>query len=246
MDYFPKIDGGTLAAKVKKVLLKLMKNGTFDKTGKLPPEEKLAELLGVSRTVVRDVLTLFETEGFITRRRGIGTVINPIFLKAVRLDLEFEFLELVEEAGYKPDTAWVKVREGVADEEACEKLGLSPGEEIFLIERLILADGIPAIHCIDHFSKGLVVDWSFAEQELKKPVFDFLKSRCKIDVYIDLTEIAPKCADETIAAIFKIEVGAPILYLDEIGFDIEQKPVLWSKEYHRHELFNYKLLRKRF
>lgn len=246
MSSVPRIDGGTLSAKVKKVLLKLMKDGAFDETGKLPPEEKLAELLGVSRTVVRDVLTLFETEGFITRRRGIGTVINPVFLKAIRLDLEFEFLELVEEAGYKPEIAWVNIAEGVADEEASQKLGLNPGDEIFLIERLILADGIPAIHCIDHFSKELVVDWSFDEEELKKPVFDFLRKRCKIDVYMDLTEITPKCADERIASLFKIPVGAPILYLDEIGFDIEQRPILWSKEYHRHELFNYKLLRKRY
>lgn len=246
MDSFPRIDGGTLSAKVKRLLLKLMKDGAFDDTGKLPPEEKLAELLGVSRTVVRDVLTLFETEGFITRRRGIGTVINTVFLKAIRLDLEFEFLELVEEAGYRPETAWVKVAEGVADGEACAKLGLSPGEEIFLIERLILADGIPAIHCIDHFSKGLIVDWSFDEEELKAPIFDFLKNRCKVDVYMDLTQIAPKCADEQVAALFRIDVRAPILYMDEIGFDIEQRPILWSKEYHRHELFNYKLLRKRY
>ncbi|HDL64590.1 MAG TPA: GntR family transcriptional regulator, partial [Proteobacteria bacterium] len=56
---FTKIDNQPLSEKVKNVLLKMMKDGAFGRSGRLPSEDKLAENLGVSRTVIRDVLASF-------------------------------------------------------------------------------------------------------------------------------------------------------------------------------------------
>ena len=246
MDNFPKIDGELLSQKVKKILLKMMKDGAFNDTGKLPSEEKLARTLGVSRSVIRDVLILFETEGFITRRRGIGTVINEHVLNvASRLDLEKEFLELIAEGGYTPKIFYVHIFHEQAGEEACKKLQLEKGEEIFVVERLITADNIPAIHCVDHFSKNLIVDHNYDEEELKEPIFNFLSNRCNVEIFYNLTEVVPLCVEQGMAEIMSITPGEPILYFDEVGYDIEQKPVLWSKEHHRDGLLRYSFLRKK-
>jgi len=121
---FPKIDNQLLSVKVKNVLLKMMKDGAFGHSGRLPSEDKLAENLGVSRTVIRDVLASFEQKGFILRRRGIGTIINYHVLNLqTRFDLEPEFLDLITEGGYTPRTAFVHIHHQKADREISDSSG---------------------------------------------------------------------------------------------------------------------------
>ena len=64
-----KLEYVRLSTKLQNHLLGLLKEGAFDATGKLPPEEELAAMLGVSRTLLRDVLNGLEREGYIIRRR---------------------------------------------------------------------------------------------------------------------------------------------------------------------------------
>lgn len=241
---FPKIDNQPLSAKVKNVLLKMMKDGSFGRSGRLPSEDKLAENLGVSRTVVRDVLASFEQKGFILRRRGIGTMINYHVLNLRnRFDLEPEFMDLIADGGYTPRTAFVNVHQQKANREIIGKLRLKTGEDICVVERLILADEIPAIYCIDYFSSKIILEKDYEEEELKAPIFDFLSQRCYRLIIHDITTIEPICADKKLAGIMDLAPGDPVLHLDKVGYDIEQKPVLCSNDYRRPGILNYTLLR---
>ncbi|HON42182.1 MAG TPA: winged helix-turn-helix domain-containing protein, partial [Bacillota bacterium] len=49
--------------------------------GKLPPETVLAQQLGVSRTALREALQRLESEGYIVRRRRVGTIVLASRLK---------------------------------------------------------------------------------------------------------------------------------------------------------------------
>ena len=242
----PKIGTEQLSSKAHKVLLSMLREGAFDKIGKLPPEEILAQKLGISRTVVRDVLAALESEGFITRRRGIGTTINRHVINVKsRLDLEKEFLEEVADCGYTPTVGFVIPTVSWADEEASRRLLIPEGEEIIIVERLILADGKPAIYCLDHLSLSLIVDTSYSLNDLKPPIFDFMERYCHCAVQMDLTKITPFLVDRHLATVLAIPEGSPILYLDEVGYDINQKPVLWSKEFYAPGIFEFTVLRRK-
>lgn len=246
MAIIPKLDAEQLSLKARKVLLTMLRAGSFTQAGKLPPEEVLAQNLGVSRTVVRDVLANLESEGFITRRRGIGTVINKQVVDiATRLDLESEFLEMVADAGYTPRIAFVNVLPSCAKEDAAKRLRLEVGEDILIVERLVLADERPAIFCIDYLPRRIIVEPDYEQEELQAPIFDFMESRCHTRVDKDLTEIEPCLADARLAGIFGISEGSPLLHLDEIGYNIEQEPVLWSQEYYPKGIFHFTVLRRK-
>ncbi|MEJ2513283.1 MAG: GntR family transcriptional regulator [Anaerolineales bacterium] len=45
--------------------------------GRLPSEPKLAKQMGVSRATLREAMRLFETQGVIHRRQGVGTFVIP-------------------------------------------------------------------------------------------------------------------------------------------------------------------------
>lgn len=246
MPDIPRIANEQLSSKAHRVLLSLLREGAFDKTGKLPPEEILAQKLGISRTVVRDVLAALESEGFITRRRGIGTTINQHVINVIsRLDLEKEFLEEVADCGYTPTVGFVIPTISRADEEASRCLLIPEGEEIIIVERLILADSKPAIYCLDHLPLSLIVDTSYSLKDLEPPIFDFMERYCHRAVQMDLTKITPYLVDRHLATVLAIPEGSPILYLNEVGYDINQKPVLWSKEFYAPGIFEFTVLRRK-
>ena len=58
-------------------LLEELRRGRYADAAQLPSELELADVLGVSRTVVRDALSDLERDGYVERVRGIGTPCQP-------------------------------------------------------------------------------------------------------------------------------------------------------------------------
>ena len=79
----------TQSKTIRAQLLSDMKGGAYAGCERLPRESVLAEKLGISRTQLRDILASLEREGFITRRQGVGTIINRHVLDVqTRMDIE--------------------------------------------------------------------------------------------------------------------------------------------------------------
>jgi DNA-binding FadR family transcriptional regulator len=73
---------------IKDRLLGLMQSGHLREGSKLPSERELAEILGVSRTMVREALSALQLAGLVERRPGVGTVIVRVPASGLDLDLE--------------------------------------------------------------------------------------------------------------------------------------------------------------
>src|SRR6185369_2216490 len=63
-------------------------DGVYRPGAQLPAESELVQMLGVSRTVVREALRLLEDDGLITRRHGIGTFVRR---RPILQNLNFNF-----------------------------------------------------------------------------------------------------------------------------------------------------------
>ena len=113
----------TQSKTIRAQLLSAMKEGEFASCQRLPRESVLAESLGISRTQLRDILASLEREGFITRRHGVGTIINRHVLNAqTRMDIEVEFLDMIRQSGHEAAVAFVRVTDGAADEKIAGQL----------------------------------------------------------------------------------------------------------------------------
>lgn len=226
-------------------LLADMKEGAYAHCERLPRESVLAEKLGISRTQLRDILASLEREGFITRRHGVGTIINRHVLEATaRMDIEVEFLDMIRQSGYKAEVAYVRVSDGTADAKIAKQLAIEEGTPVIRIARLCTADGRPAIYCEDVMDKSLVKG-NYTIKDLKLPIFHFLQQFCGIYPYLDLTDLKPITADAALAETLDVEIGAPVLYMDEVDFYIDGKPVFCSQEYFADGFFRHTVLRKK-
>jgi GntR family transcriptional repressor for pyruvate dehydrogenase complex len=67
-----------VARQIERLILKKLRPGD-----KLPPERELAEMLGVSRSSIRDAIRSLELTGLVEPRQGVGTVVREISADAL-------------------------------------------------------------------------------------------------------------------------------------------------------------------
>lgn len=235
-----------LSEEITQRLLWEIREGRYEGCIKLPPEVTLAKEMGVSRTLIRDCLSALEREGFISRKHGVGTIINQHVLSVTtRMDLEKEFLEMVSDAGYTARMIPLEIEKCRADADIAAKLHLAEGDSIFRAARLVTADGIPAIYCVDHIPEASLVTDHYDMELLGKPVFQFIEKYCQKEVYMDLTEVRSMLAGEKLSKILQIDPGDPLLYMDEVGYVVTGEPLLYSREYYVDGILHHHVLRKK-
>ncbi len=230
---------------VRAHLLETLMDGAFADAGRLPAESELAVQLGISRTQLRDSLATLEREGFITRRQGIGTVINRHVLSvANRMDIEVEFMDMVRHSGKTPGVDFVKTEMTTCGAHAAACLKIEQGEMILKVSRLVTADGAPAVYCEDHVPYGLIKR-PISGADFNRPIFDFLREFCETEPYMDLTDVHPCAADDFLAALFRVSPGTPLLFLDEVDYDIEGRPILYSAQHYVEGGVRHTVMRKK-
>ena len=230
---------------IRAKLLKEMKNGIFSKCNRLPRETLLSEKLGISRTQLRDVLGALEQEGYVTRRLGVGTLINRhvLYVKS-RMDIEAEILDIIRNNGYEPEVVFLDAKEEEAQEEVAEKLGILKGTTIIRVRKLCLADGKPALYFEDMLDAVLVKE-EYSKEDFKYPIFRFLKEKCNTEVYMDLTQLKAVAADADMGKILDVPQGTPLLHMDEVDYDIDGNIIFYSRQYFANGMFEQTVLRKR-
>jgi len=213
--------------------------------GRLPSEPEIASEYGVSRGTVRDALAVLEREGAIFRRQGSGTYANQYALRIqAHVETAYEFTELIGQAGYAPSIQPISVERKPLPDDIAERLGRDAGAEALFVSKLFLADGNPAIYCVDVLPADLIRA-PYEPAELHAPIFDFLRRRCDETITHCLAEIVPQAVDGDLVAILSVPAGAAILRFDEVAFNRLNKPVLFYWAYYRDEYVRFSVLRKK-
>ena len=226
-------------------LIREMRSGVWAHASHLPRESELANIMGISRTQLRDILAVLECEGFITRRHGVGTLINRHVLQLpVRTDMEQEFMDMIHAGGHTPSVAFVNIETSPATEEEAGKLQLQPGTPLQRCRKLCTASKHPAIYCEDMFDASLL-RVGVTEKDFRVPVFQLLQDNCRINCFMDVAQLKPVVADEALADILQIAPGTPLMYIEEVDYDVDGHPVLFSRQYFVNDYFRHTIIRKR-
>ena len=125
-------------------LRKALHAGEYPPGSQLPTEHQLCGRYGVSRVTVRKALEELSQRGEVVRRPGKGTFVAD---KKFQRDLTsvLSFTEMCRRMGCAPGARTVKIALEPPDEEAAQELGLKKGEQMLVVERLRLADGVPVL-----------------------------------------------------------------------------------------------------
>ena len=136
-----KLNTMSLSEQAKKEVLKYIDEMDLKKENKLPREERLAEMIGVSRITIRQALNALASEGIIFRRQGKGTFVNVDSLNIkVTFSPCMELTQMIQNSGYEPSVRLLNISRVKREEEICELLQMKDDEQLVVAEKLFLAD----------------------------------------------------------------------------------------------------------
>ena len=225
-----RLDKRSLSTRTREAILDSIRGGLFE-DGRLPPEPALAKRLGVSRSTLRAALRSLEDQGVLQRQPGVGTIINEHVMRStISLNRVVGFSRLIHESGYEAAVAWTNRFTRPAPTEIAIRLGCALGEELVCFEKLLLADGEPAIYLIEQVPGATLVEEP-APESLSDSIFDLMAAFGPESVDHTILELGCVIAEAKIAEILTVPESSPVLHLQEIHYGISGRALLFSDIY---------------
>lgn len=236
----------SLNEEVKETLFNYIKSMDLNKNNKLPREEALSEMLGVSRITLRNALTELAQEGVIFRKHGKGTFVNPEVLQIkVTFNPALEFDQMIINSGYKAHIELVGVEARPADSEEARKLNVDEGEKLVIIKKVAYADDNPAIFWIDRFPKKFIKG-DIMKKEIKMSIYDYLKLKSGRTVIRDVVELSTILSSDVKDFSHHVveDTIKPLMVCDCVNFDENNEPVLYGTVYYDTSFIKFNLCRQ--
>jgi len=234
----------TLTDVVQQEIRQAIFNGSYSPGSQLPTEAELGQMLGASRTVVREALRILEEDGLIFRRHGVGTFVrNQPILK--NLNINYGIGEMIQLAGLEPGTSHLAVHPETADQEIATELNIPLGTPTLTVERVRTADNKPVVYSLDTFATTLLRGAPFDETRLlDESVYRILENDFGHVIDFGVARILPGLASSHVAAHLALEPNSLVLYLIQTDYSPLDEPILYSREYHLPDAFDFVIWRR--
>jgi len=202
-------------------------------------EREVAEKFQVSRATANKSLASLVSEGFLEFRKGLGT-----FVRRDMIDYDVRslvsFTEKARAAGKKPSTELVtfgKLTAAEMDESLHAALAVEPADELWELDRVRLADGVPVI-----FEHRYVV-----QRHCPK----LTKSQAEGSLYRTWTEthgLKIGGANEVIRAVLlsaseakhlQTTAKSPALEVVSVGYLEDDSPLWWERTLYRGDQYEF-------
>ena len=234
----------TLTDIAEQELRQAIAQGTFRPGTKLPTEAELCQMLGVSRTVVREALRVLGEDGLVARRHGVGTFVRdrPILKN---LNFNFGITEMIESAGSISGTSHLAIRSETADQEIAEQLRVAPGTPLVTVERVRTADGRPVVYSLDTLPESVIQRAEFDPQLfLTQSIYNILQTSLGQVIEYGIARLLPMTAPDFVTEKLTLPKGALTLYIVQTDYSPDDVPLVYSREYHLPDAFDFVIWRR--
>ena len=239
-----RVERKTLTEIAEQELRQAIAKGTFRPGSQLPTEAELCQMLGVSRTVVREALRVLEEDGLVARRHGVGTFVrdHPILKN---LNFNFGITEMIESAGLTSGTSHLAIRTEAADQEIADQLRVPPGTSLVTIERVRTADGRPVVYSLDTLPESLLQNAGFDPQLLlTQSIYSALQTTLGQLIEYGIARLLPMIAPSDVAEKLLLSPNALTLFIVQTDYSPDDKPLVYSREYHLPDAFDFIVWRR--
>lgn len=247
-----KLNALSLSEQAKTEVLKYIEEMDLSRDNKLPREELLADMIGVSRITIRQALNALAAEGIIFRRQGKGTFVNVDSLNIkVTFSPCMELTQMIQNSGYQPSVRLLKISKIKRDEEIASLLQMQKEEQMVLAEKLFLADDQICAFCRDYFSMNLIggeeafESFSKYEDSIYKYIYNLSGEKVEWDK-VEIDTVKSTRIQGLRKHVTEKELGEnPYLYLKTINYSSNDKPLVYANEYFNTSIIRFNLIRQK-
>jgi GntR family transcriptional regulator len=225
-----------LYQQIKDVLIKRIQNKTWPPNSLIPTEQELMKEFNVSRTTIRQAISILVQDGLLEKRQGKGTIVKPHPLVGSLGRLK-GFAEEVMEKGLTPHSKLLRME--FTDSLHYEKSILNVGEDekILLVERVRFADDTP-----------IALERSCWPEHIGKILVNYDFNTAKFYEILEQHNILLKKAKEKISAInatiyeadlLGIRGGEALLEMTRLSFGMDDRPIEYTRTKYRSDKYHY-------
>jgi GntR family transcriptional regulator len=200
-----------------------VQDGTYKPGDQIPTEPQLCKMFGVSRITVRKAIDSLSQEGWLVRQQGRGTFVRMSASRGTSLDItEVKDLQVAE---IEPDG------------ETRAALNLMDDERVQRATHVRMLKRVP-IGLITTFVPLDVARRVTLAEMAEQPMFELLG---KVGIRVSRADqfIGATLAGVEAARALTVEVGAPLLRLTRIVFDVNNRPVERVVALYRADAYQY-------
>jgi GntR family transcriptional regulator len=227
----------TLTNATAETLREAIQQGSFPPGSQLPPELELIEMLGVSRTTLREALRALEEQRMIVRRRGLGTFVSE---RSIRKDLSINFgiTEMIRQAGMIPGSRDSHLRTEKASPVLAQALQVPRGSSLVVVDRVRTANERAVVWSQDIISEAILGAHAIETLQLEDmSLYTYLEEHLNLHISRGEAQLSPVTATPEIAARLSVRVGSALLHVAQTDYNSEDRPIVHSIEYHVPDAF---------
>ena len=195
----------------------LIEAGEWTAGSQIPNEDRLCEMLGISRITVRHALRNLEQAGLLRREHGRGTFVRSATVVAGVRGLT-SFTDEMKTLALSPGTKLLDVSRLAASEVMADALAVAVGEPLVRLRRLRLGNGIPIGIQSSHLPQARVPRL-FDEAATIQSLYAWLNANYGIKA-IKAEEVyrVGRVAEED-AEMIQLSTGTPAFEVERIAYD---------------------------
>ena len=218
--------------KIEKYLRELIDSEKIKPGELLPSENQLSEEFNVTRMTVRSAFNNLVKQGYIIRKRGIGSIVLGNRVSDNMGAMESLTKEMLRK-GYEITTRLVSLLVIEANEAIKDRLNLEIGENVWEIKRVRYANGEPVSYMVTYMPVKMFPN-------LKKDdcisLYNFIRNN-NYNIHTANRIIEAIIADQELINLLELESEVPILHIEQVGVLETGESFEYSPTYH----YGYKL-----
>lgn len=220
---------------IREAIYKKIIEGEYKAGERLPAEDKLAEIYGVSRMTVNKALMELVNREYLTRVQGSGTFVSKM-RKEGSSAKGMSFNDSLTQKGFKVQTTVLEKQLVSPGKEIAELLRIPVTSQILYLKRLRKVHEEPIVVQEAYLSGNVsetLVGIDFTEQSL----YASLEKYCNIKIVRAKDTVEAKAAEGEVCRLLEVEEGFPVLVSQRVAFDANEMPIELSYSIYRSDQY---------
>jgi len=212
-------------------------SGQYNSGKQLFTGEELEREFQTSNITIRKAMEKLKNDGFVERRRGLGTTVSKIDLEPLGFELGSSFKKLKE--SIKKLNTKVKVLEitrTTSSEYVQNILSMSPEQEIWRLKRIRIYKGLP-VSFYTYYADPLFCSDISEKDAGKDDILNTIEKAMGIKIHKARQTLRSVVADLDISSALEIPFGAPVIFNECTYHSSSGETLFLSQSYFRGDMF---------
>lgn len=224
---------------LKEIIRKNILLGVFNSNDKIPTEEELSKTFKVSKSVVRQAVSLLVQEGFLIKRQGKGTFVADFRITQGPRKLT-SFTQEMQLKGLEPKTVLLEKRIIKANKKIADAFSIQIGTPVIMVKRIRFANNEPIGIQTFYTLEKLVPN--FFENPLTQSLYNLLESKYGLKIVKADEKYYATILDKHESKLLKVKEPFAGFIVERIAYDISDIPVEYTESIIRADKYSVEII----